>query len=67
MNIGINEIEGGIRNSMVRHPGCDVDFLPSRCGGISPHRSRTGRATEVAMLSTEFGLTETATRESRPQ
>ena len=27
MNIGINEIEGGIRNSMVRHPGYDVDFL----------------------------------------
>ena len=38
MNIGINEIGGGYGSSVVRHLGSNVDFLPSRCGGMSPLR-----------------------------
>ena len=36
MNIGINEIGGGVQKFHGSTSGYDVDFLPSKCGGMSP-------------------------------
>ena len=45
MNIGISEEGRGYGIPWFDIWGYDADFLPSRRGGISPFRERTGRAT----------------------